>query len=660
MSTICKRRREAVAVSSTNEMLLDLSTVSLSSCNCSNKENLDVGGGNSSNTTVIRDLQSAITTKQRLIAFHRLRKMLQQSSTTTSENDSNISMTSSSALVEDNNSQCVTSQANTKTHGIILDRFILKDGGFTAIIMQLHHLVYSHGTTVAELEVVCKCLSIIFRSCWSRRTKSRVQQHILQHHIPDFLVLLSNAVLVVAAQKKQRQLQNQIGDGNDQKTNSALLNVMTIFNIVSSSYVGTSSIIKCRIATETMIRILGNDHYNKLHDIDDDKIMIEVLGCFQNITYYQDEYRMRLIQSSSGFIKNLGLILKTKSTMSMKSRLRLSAVIRNLAISIECRVILVAHPIIIDTLIELLHCEQVQTTINGDDDMLNNVKQNVVSTLVSLAMNHDSALILIFYGDGILLQILQYHLKVSSDVFLRKKSACILRLLAHEMSAPLLVHDADLMYSLSDAALRDDSSDVRKEAAEAFARCAAFVQVVEQQPKYYDSVLDALTILVTRRSRLKIVAIDSLARALREQSSHDSNQRPMADRSVLLDAIAEIAMSKEYEMSTASRDATHALLNLSSNDDNLEKLTSKTLILDALVSIASSYRTIYDDSVENGKMFALTTLINLTRNINCRKIMIHHGCLVQTMIQEIKYVPAEQRELKDKLKSASLLLASEL
>lgn len=659
MSIVCKRRRETVALSSTNGMVLDMSTISLSSGNCSNKENLDVGGGISSNNTMIKDLQSAITTKQRLIAFHRLKKMLQKSST--SQKDGNHSMTSSSALIGDNNSQCIPSQGTSSTNGINLEQFIVEDGGFTVIFMQMHHLVYSHGTTVAELEVVCNCLSTIFRSCWRRRTMSMVQQHILQHYVPDLLILLSNAVLVVTSHRKQRQLQIQKLDGIDQNINSVLMNVMTIFNIVSSSYVGSNSIIKSRLATETMIRILGNDDNEKLQDDnDDDNILIEVLGCFKNLTYYQEEYRMKLIRTPSGFIKNLGLVLKTKAMMSMKSRQRLSAVIRNLAISIECRVILVAHPMIIDTLIELLKFDQPQTTINGDDDTLNNVKRNVVCTLVSLAMDHDSALILIFYGDGILLQILQHHLNASSDVFLRKKSACILRLLAHETSAPLLVHDANLMYSLSDAALRDDSSDVRKEAAEAFARCAAFVQVVELQPKYYDSVLDALTILVTRRSQLKTVAIDSLARALREQSSHDSNQRPMADRSVLLDAIAEIAISKEYEMSTASRDAAYALMNLSSNDDNLEKLTSKTLILDALVSIASSYRTNYDESVENEKMYALTTLINLTRNTNCRKIMIRHGCLVQTMIHEIKYIPTEQRELKDNLKNALLLLASEL
>ena len=653
MSVMYKRRRDTAAIdsnSSTSEILLDLSTISLSSFHGSNKENLNFR--RSSNSNIIADLQSAITTKQRLIAFHRLRKILQKS------NDVNTSMTSSSASIDEIHSQCLTSQASASTPGVNLENFIMSDGGVTAITMQLHHLVYSHGTTTAEIEVISNCLSIIFRSCWRRRSMDNVRQHMLQHHVPDLLILLSNAVLVATSQKKQRQ--TQAIDEFDRNMNSVVLNVVTIFNIISSSHLGTNCMSKCRIATETMIRLLENDKSDKEQDNDGDTIISEVLGCFKNLTYYQEEYRIQLVRSSTGFIKHLGILLMSKTTMSMKSRQRLSAVIRNLSISIECRTILVAHPTIIDTLIQLLHCEQPQTTINGNDDTFNNMKHNVVSTLVSLSMDRDSALILIFYGDGILLQILQRHLKVSSDVFLRKKSACILRLLANESSAPLLVHDANLMHSLSDAALRDGSSDVRKEAAEAFARCAAFVQVVEQQPHYYESVLDALTVLVTRRDQLRAVAIDSLARAIRDQSSHEGNQRPMADRSVLLDAISEIAISREYDTSTASKDATYALMNLTSNDENLEKLTRNPLVLDALLSIVSSYRMIADRSVDDGKIYALTALVNLTRNSNSRKIMVRHGCLLQTMLQEVKNIPTDQREWKDRLKQACIMIAAEL
>ena len=656
---MCKRRRDATATTTKriNGINLDLSTISLSSFNgtaSSNKENLNFGSASCGNPTIVIDIQSAITTKQRLTAFYRLRKMLKKS--IQSERDVDTSMTSSSTSIEVNNSQDLSYRTSA---AINLEDFVVKDGGFTAIVMQLHHLVYSHGTTIAELEVICNCLSILFRFYWRRRTMEAVQQHIMLHHMPDLLIVLCNTVQVVTSQRKQHHYQNQVLD-IEQNTNSILLNIMTIFNIISSSYVGTNTMIKCHIATDTIIRMLGNTGSNNVHDTDDDNLILQVLGCFKNLTYYQEEYRIQLVRSSSGFVKSLGSLLITKTNMSVKSQQRLSAVIRNLSISIECRAILVANPMIIDTLTQLLSGEEPQTTIDGDDETFNIMKRNVVNTLVSLSMDHDSALILIFYGDGILLQILQRHLKLSSDVFLRKKSACILRLLANEMSAPLLVHDANLMYSLSDAALRDDSSDVRKEAAEAFARCAAFVQVVEQQPHYYDSVLDALTVLVTRRSRLKIVAIDSLARAIRDQSSHEGNQRSMADRRVLIDAMSEIARSREYETSTASMDATCALMNLSTNDANLEKLARNPLVLDALLSIASSFRMGEDETIDDGRMYALTTLINLTQNSNCRKIMIRHGCLLQTIIQEIKYVPAELRDLKDRLRQASLLLANEL
>jgi hypothetical protein len=601
-----------------NDMLLDLSVASLMS---SNKENQN-------DNSMIVEIQSVITTKQRLLAFNRLRKILQK---TTDSETHNASKASSTFIAEN-------SLGNSDSWNLVnLENFI-KDGGFTTLVMQLHRLVYTHGSTTAELDVLCNCLALLFGLL---RRQAEITQQILTSHGPDLLILLSNAIKV-AIQRKQGQ--NGIGM---QSVHSVRYDVVFIFRIISSSSIGTNVMVKCRIALESLVLILGED------EITNDGIALEILSVYKNLTYYQEDYRITLLKSP-GFINGIGLLSK-KCKLSLKSRQRLSAVIRNLAISVECRSILVAYPTVIDTLIQLLGWEPQSS---DDSTSVTETNRNVVNTLISLAMDHDSALILIFYGDGVLLHILQRYLKVSSDTYLRKKSACILRLLAHEVSAPLLVHDANLMYSLSDAALRDDSSDVRKEAAEAFARCAALVQI-GQQP-HYESVLDALTMLVTRRSRLKAGAIDSLARALREQSSHRCNQRPMADRGILLEAISEIGLSREFNSSNASRDACCALMHLSQDERNLEKLTKKTIVLDAILSNATAYPTYYDSSEDNGKMYALTTLVNLAKNTNCRRIMVRHRCLFQTLVHESKLIRSDRSDFKDMLKEATLLLASEL
>jgi hypothetical protein len=583
---------------------LDLTITSLT-----DKENHDCN-------SVVAGLRSAITTKQRLFALSRLRKILQQSSG-----------------LEDDTS-FVSSRNVTPVRLGNFDDFVNAGGGI-ALVLQLHHLVHSHGSVLAELELLCFCLAKLFGLIRRQFDKIKI---FLSEHDSDVLLLLSDASLIAS---QRRQYTNTC-----QNVPSVQNSAVTIFNIVTSSSSGTNLLLKCHAAVEMISRILCD-----IETTDD--TVTQALGIYKNLTYFQEDCRVKLIKSS-GFLQSLSL--SSIKSISLKSRQRQSAVIRNLAISVECRSLLVAEPTTVGTLIQLLNWEP-QSTDDSSSPDFRNMRRNVLNTLVSLTMDHDSALLLIFYGDGILLHILQRYLKVSTDTFLRKKSACVMRLLANEASAPLLVHDANLMQSLSDAALRDDSSDVRREAAEAFARCAAFVQL-EQQP-HYENVLDALTILVNQRGRLKSFAMNSLARALKEQSLHPCNQLPMADRSVLLNAIAQIALLREFESNAAATDACCALMNLSTDKANLEKLAGQEIILEALLSNASTYTTTHGN-FEEGKLYALTTLVNLSNSSNCRRIMIWHGCILQTLIHETRCISDEQSDLKVRLKQATLLLAAEL
>ena len=574
--------------------------------------------------SLVAGIQSSLTTKQRLSVLNKLRKFLQKKQESGNDN----SYTSSVLTNHVDNQLCNLSSSHNES----VEDF-LSAGGLNALILQLNHLVHSHGATLPELELLCYCISLVFR--FIRRSKDLTESVVCDQG-SNLLVLLSNASLL-ASQKRHGPNLNPL-----RSIPSIQHTTMAIFYIVTSSSTGSTLFLKCQVAIEMVAHILADT-------IIDDDSAYEAIGVYKNLTYYQEESRIKLMKSAR-FIQSLAC--NNKMT-SIKGRQRQIAVIRNLATSVECRSLLVSQPAIVGILIQSLLWEPDPNFAEDVSDM-HSLRRNAFVALVSLSMDHESALLLIFYGDGILLRILKRFLNNSMDTFLRKKSVCVLRLLANEVSAPLLVHDADLMHSLSDAALRDNSLDVRREAAEAFARCAAFVQL-EQQP-HFDNVLDALTVLIKGQSPTKTMAINSLARALKEQSFHASNQRPMAKRGVLLEAIAQIALLRGVDSASAATDACCALMNLSSDEENIEKLSSNSTVLEALLSNASFYATNFADR----KAHALTALVNMTQLTICRQAMIRHGCLLQTLIQEAKFIPMSQISLKKRLKQAILLLALEL
>jgi hypothetical protein len=600
---------------------------------------LDLTGGTSSNkenhkidSSMIADIQSAFTTKQRLSVLNRLRKTLQQQGDSKEMNPSEVSSIPVNAGAHDSNS-IESSVLNLMEAGII-----------NALALQLHHLLYTHGSTVAEVELICYCFALLFAQI--RRHHNALQRLLLEQGT-EFVVLITEAVSMVNKKKQGRARTTASSVPCTQHS------VLAIFNIVSACVAGTILLLKCRAAVETVMSILGD------HETTDDTV-IEALGIWKNLTYYEEDCRAYLVKAS-GFLSSLTAL--PSRTMSLKARQRLSGVIRNLAISVECRTLLVAHPTVIGAMIQLMTWEPLSMNDTASPDF-SNMRRNLLNTLISLAMDHHSALLLILHGDGILLNILKRYLTDGTDTVVRKRSACSLRLLANEVSAPLLINDAALMQSLSEAALRDSSPDVRKEAAEAFARCAALVQA-EHQP-HYQAVLDALTVLAQQRHRPNALSIEVLARAFKEQALHACNRKPMAERSILLDTVAQIALSRDVASTTATQDACCALMLLSTEAANLERLARTPIILDALLTNATSYSANSNGNgnaehdFTNEKDYAVTTLVNLTAHPTNRKIMVNHGCLLQTMIQVARSIPKNRSDVKDVVQLAILLLAKEL
>jgi hypothetical protein len=294
-------------------------------------------------------------------------------------------------------------------------------------------------------------------------------------------------------------------------------------------------------------------------------------------------------------------------------------------------------------------------------------RRNILYTLTSLTMDQESSLLLLMHGDGILLRRLQAYLRdftgVDNDET-RKSVVRILRLLAHEASVPLLIHNTELMHQLSDAALRDSCAAVRAEATEAFTRCAALAQTETNgsQPQYYyESVLDALQLLV-QQQQSREVSRDVFAQTLREQALLPGNRTLLGKRPVLLQTVAQIALERGVSSVTAVRDACCTLRHLSLEESNRQHMVQGVPnLLDALLTNLSSFsqgdQHDHVDSVE--RQDALQTLVNLAKCPANVETMARHGCLVATLIQ-IAGKLDQDSVVKADLKQTILLLVQKL
>lgn len=315
-----------------------------------------------------------------------------------------------------------------------------------------------------------------------------------------------------------------------------------------------------------------------------------------------------------------------------KIRERLSSIFQNLSLSSDCRRLLLQSKDFLNGAIELSSSTSPR------------VVRNLLNLFLSLAMERDSVLTLIFHGDGLLLNILKRWITESGDNTIRKRALRTLRLLATEASAPLLVHRSDLMLQLSQIALNDQDHAVRHEAVEAFARCAGLAKA--KQPNY-DCVVEALVQLAKAP-----ISADTLACVLKEQAMHEENRYAMAHRDDVLRLLTNIATSRLCSRG-AREDCLSALLWLSGDDRNLDALLSEH-VLHILVEKACSQEPA-DNFVQDKSMVILTRLAAHSSN---RPKMLSHENLLQALI--LFAATSMESQTKDDVKKAILLLVQEL
>lgn len=573
----------------------------------------------------IAEIHAALTTKQRLVALKHLQQMLLQ-----------MQKHQTSAAAPPPPSENIDSAR------------LLEAGLVNALSLQLHRLLNRHGSTPTEMELLCHCLSLVLERC--RKLRSELQQCIQEQGTP-LIDMLTQATGIHKQQhhRHQQQRPSSNSSSTSRSTPCVLQSVLSLFHIISSSSVGTTLLLQSQDVGHTLVTSLSNSNAP-------DAIVLEALATLKNMTYYDEDCRVILVKLP-GFLSALtSLPYQHRRPLSNKSRQRLSAVVRNLATSTECRAILIRQPALIGLLARLL-----STSENDSDDDWPTVQEyhafrrNILNTLICLAMDQEWSLLLLLHCDGILVRRLQRLLRDKNDESARRNAARILRLLAHEASIQLLVHDKDLMHQLSDAALLDPSATVRQEATEAFARCAALAQAEPSQPAHYESVLDALQLLV-QQQQSRAVSHDVLAQTLREQAMRAGNRKLLGKRRILLQTITKIALERGVSSTMAVRDACSTLMYLSMEESNRQGMVQVPDLLDALLNNLSSFSR--GDHQEERKD-ALQTLANLALSSANHEPMAKHSCLLSTLIQFTGKMNNDD-ELKADLKRTILLLAKAL
>lgn len=541
---------------------------------------------------VVADLHSAITTKQRVAVLKKLDKLLVERN----EGNENLSLHDISHISIDGQS---AHHLLSPTFALLAIDFV-RDGILNALTLQLNTLIHRHGSNTTEIPLVCRCLALVFRQC----SKEADFIGIVQEQGVVFLKLLTETLS---------------HDPQQGVTES----ITIVLNVLTADAMGCAMVVSCKPIVLSLITMLC--HNNK--DLSTGSV-VEILSTFKNLTYYVEEIRHSLIQQDT-FLKGLART-SIRPDLSLKSKQRISSILRNLAATVECRTELAQQPLVIAILVRLTSRLPADTlTTSPDHDRL---QRNLLDTMISLSLDQESSIVLILHGNGVLLNMLQ-RLLVDENPTIRRKAACSLRLLSHQHSAPLLIHNQELIHALSASALRDVSPAVKREASEAFARLGSLANATDHNG-YYPAILDALTVLAQSAIRNEYgvsLSAEVLAMALKEQSLRRDNRGQIAIRTTLLLATAELAMV--HDASLTSQYAATTLFNLSKDEFNLPLLLAQPRVMEAILHHATSY------SMAQGNREGLLTVLHLARPPEHRAALARHPVLLTSLIDMVRRMP---------------------
>ena len=541
---------------------------------------------------VISQLYQAVTSQQRLEVTRRLLGQLQSSS---SFNHPSSYMIFSDSLLQAGivNALCVHL-------GFVINYKQYPESCKNAT---------SRTCAADEIDTIGCILNAIYRSC-----TEKAREESLLGHRNDLLHLLTKGLALGVRPTS----------------------ILATFHACSGSRNGTTLLFQSGAVT-SISRIFQE---NKMKD---DKALLEAMGVLKNLSYYGEESRLEMAENGTLMLQLAEIPFSHRGTKTTpdnpekdKVLERLSAIFRNLAVSPSPRPVLARRPQILNAIARMGSHSSRQ------------IQRNILNFLLSIGQDVDSCVILCLHGDGVLVNLLKRFMRNDADAAIRKRAVRILRMLACEGSASLLVHDSTLIACLLERALHDTCHEVCTEATDAIVRLAAFIRAPMVQ---HSQILDTLTRLASSPTTQPEV----LALALMQQAAEPTNRSPMAKRGMLLESLANMALSTDTT-NQAKEHACCAILDLTKQEMCRTRLATCSILEALTQNTIGNYRN--DDQDNQRHLFGIQALVNLAKVRPNRKAMANHNQLLQTLV----HFAASSRvnEVKSEVKNTILVLVSEL
>lgn len=546
-------------------------------------------------------------------------------------------------------------------------------GGLLALFLQLNSLLHRSGPTSGEHTLLCCCID-------------RLLKHLPPEQIFNLPRIENIFCLLVEILGNfsifEDDLRSENATGMKQDHSSLPQSIMSTFHTISCTVRGSTLIYHNQSSIDLIVKILGISYVRF-----DFEAVLEALGVLKNVTYFEEGSRHNLLQfegmlmaltnlphqlklHANKFINILdsdteGLCSSRKHPiLTLKSLLaRLSAVLRNLSLSSECRATLVGTPSCLDCIIEILILSEEVLPMEHINSVVA-VARNILNILVNLAMDSkESALIILLHNDGVLVRLLAKYIRAGTrknhhttplsalhDPVVRKRSVRLVRLCINSSTARLLIHDIGLITAITDAALLDDCLVVRTESTETFSRLAGMIVILPKEngackyrEKYQEALVDALAELFLNASapknRDRSVSCATLARAFKELANNANNRISMVNRVDLVKEAAAIAsLPPETHLNvTAVDDLCVAFKYLSIESVNQAKLCRIPEVLNVLIENSNPIIDIRRITGANiRRTNCIEAIINLASEEANLSILAQYPGALQRLIQSTK------------------------
>ena len=576
---------------------------------------------------ILTSLQEAVSSKQRLAALHQFLSFLRYDPST------RLFQSSPGILSQFLEGKCI--------HSLCLQLgYTIHRQFFTSSGEYVHS---TKNTLSNEMKLICVALDTFYRQC-----PQLVNEESIRNSGSEVLRLTREVL---------SQEERNVFDS----ASPLVRPIVSIWHSFSSCNFGTTLLLQHPDTLKIINLILSVQKKTFHHNpIDGVEIIIECLGLLKNLSYYGEDYRYRIVNEAD----LLSSLTSLTDIPSDKARERLSAVFRNLALSVDVRSGLAQRGDVLTALFRISNfCVSTAATNSDIQNLKKNTLRNIFSTITSLAIDTSTSHLMVFHGDGVFIEQLKQFARHCKDPVARKRAIKALRLLAKDPSSipVMILQNNQLLEILSDRALYDTNDSVRAEATEAFCKCANLIRAPMAQ---HDCVLDALTRMLTNASPTNL---DALARALQEQANYQENRRPMLRHRNLLEALAALIGSENATLG-AKESACSTLVDLSEEPIEPDTIELPNL-LDALVQVlreplpqsrGNNAATNIDVIVTNRiRESSVKTILNLAKTPSNRRDMARQTSLIQSLLR-FAAATTTADNVKKQVKAVILQLATEL